>query len=180
MAPVASVLLLKQNHCCWLLTQTGSNACDPLAAQRDISSPYNGAAHVQAKSSAPILFPVKAQIWRRLARKLSIIPFPVDLGAVASAGSSAPESLDVPSCCNRPQLPGGTQQEPVPVLPLDTSLPMEMSCQGCVAGMTASSRAALPACSPFPADGQDPHTRYFLQVQQASCFVLILPSDLGI
>lgn len=34
--------------------------CDPLAEQRDISSPYIGAARVHAKSSAPILFPVKA------------------------------------------------------------------------------------------------------------------------
>lgn len=33
--------------------------CDLLAEQRDISSPYIGAAHVHAKSSAPILFPVK-------------------------------------------------------------------------------------------------------------------------
>lgn len=115
-----------------------------------------------------------------MARKLLIIPFPVDLGAVASSGSSAPESLNVPSCCNRLQLPGGIQQEPIPGLPLDASLPMETSCQGCVAGMTASSCAALPMRGPFPADGQDPHTRYFLQVQQASCFVLIPPADLGI
>lgn len=34
--------------------------CDPLAEQRDISSPYAGAARVHAKSSAPILFPDKA------------------------------------------------------------------------------------------------------------------------
>lgn len=45
--------------------------------------------------------------------------------------------------------------------------------------MTASSCAALPVCSPFPADKQDPHTRYFPQVQQESCFVLISPADFG-
>ena len=34
--------------------------CDPLPEQRDISSPYIGAAQVHTGSSAPILFPVKA------------------------------------------------------------------------------------------------------------------------
>lgn len=54
-----------------------------------------------------------------------------------------------------------------------------MSCQGCTTGMTASSCAVLLACSPFPVDGQDPQPRYFLQVQQASCSVLIPPADFG-
>jgi len=148
-------------------------SCDLVAEQWDISSPYIGAAHVHAKSSAPILFLVKAQTRRRFAGKLLIIPFPVDLGAVASAGSSALESSNVPLHCNTPWLLGESRRQPTPVFPLDGSLPTETSCQGCPARTTASSCAALPACSPLLVGGPDPRTRYLPQVQQTSCFVLI-------
>lgn len=56
---------------------------------------------------------------------------------------------------------------------------MEMSCQGCTTGMTASSCAMLSASSPFPGDGQDPQPRYLPQLQQASCSVPLPPADFG-
>lgn len=56
---------------------------------------------------------------------------------------------------------------------------MEMSCQGCTTGMTASSCAMLSASSPFPGDGQHPQPRYLPQLQQASCSVPLPPADFG-
>lgn len=77
----------------------------------------------------------------------------------------------MPSCCNTPWLRAGARQ-PIPAFPLHGLLPTETSCQGRVAGMTASSCAVLPTCSPLPIDGQDPRTRHLPWVQQARCFVL--------